>query len=1062
VLTINKRASISLLIAVLVIGRGGLTGLEAQTSNATVLGTVMDSSAGLIAGARVDVRNLDTGVSQSTVSDGQGRFRVPDLLVGNYDVQVSKAGFQTAVRKGIPLTIGSEVVADFTLKVGESQETITVEVDVAQVETTSAAVASLVSQTQLRELPLNGRNFEQLIELAPGVQTIPPVAAGGGGSRTFYGGQDNYSIAGSRPAGQAFLLDNTDIQGFFNHGAGSAATGSSLGVEAINEFQILTNTYSAQFGGTGAVINAASKSGTNNLHGSAYEFFRNSVMDARNFFDAGQIAPFHRNQFGGSVGGPIKKDKLFFFTNYEGLRQSLGQTSVAVVPDANAHNGILPGSPTPIPISATIAPILALYPLPNGPLFGNGTGIYKSVATQIQNENYVLARIDYQISSKDSLFARYVSDRGDQLLPFPASALSFWPELDHTKNQYFTVEERRLFSNNVLNSLRFGFVRTNESAKTATNTPALNFPGTGSLQNGLVNPGDGVSAAGASGTIPFTLVQNKFTVGDDLVWTHGAHSFKFGLAVARVQTNVAAPFNVGGDYIFPSLGGFFTDFAVVFLGMVPTSGFSTSRYFREIDLYPYIQDDWKVNSKLTLNLGLRYDYATNGVAVKEPLFAILDPLTSTGFTKVDHTLASNPNTKNFDPRIGLAYDPFNDHKTSIRAGFGIFHEQVAPRTYAPAYYLAPPSQSAFITPGGGTCGFPPIFPCFPKAFPNGPPLFTAFAGLDYRTDTSPYQIQYNLTVEREILRNTILSLGYLGSSGVHLFSERDQNPPQLLPCPGSATPAFGCDFGGTVVPNPRANPNFASLNNDAATSHSTYHSLQAAVNRRFTNNLQLQVSYTYSKCIDNGSVSSGLEQGAFEVQDPYQQALDRGRCTFDIRHNARINGVYAFPFRGNRLVEGWRVSEILSAYTGMPVTIQDAVGFDPVGLGGIEGDRPSYANPAPAGCHPNQILGSPDHWFNASCYMLNSPGQLGNIGRTTIDGPGLLNLDVALLKDTRIRENFGLQFRAEFFNVINRTNLGSPNNQVFGPGGVILPTAGQITTTATTSRQVQLALKLRF
>ena len=398
--------------------------LSAQSTTAIISGTITDASGAVVAGAKVNVKNVGTGITRSTVSNGQGRYRVPELLIGNYEVEASQAGFQSVVRKGITLTVGSEAVIDFSLPVGQSQQTVTVEAQASQVDTSSAAVATLVSSTQMNELPLNGRNFEQLLTLAPGVQTIP--ASGGG----FYGRQDNYSVAGSRPVGEAFLIDNQNLLSFFGHATGSGSAGTTLGLEAIAEFQTLTNTYSSQFGGNGAVVNAASKSGTNAFHGSIYEFLRNSAMDDRSPFDT-YIKPgntsanppeYRRNQFGGSFGGPIKKDKAFFFVNYEGLRAEQGVSSVTPnVPDVNAHQGYLPCSVAGaaftcntatnlafVGLPASIAPIMALFP--SVPASPTGLGSLTEVANNITHENYVLSRFDYNLSDKDSIFARYIRD----------------------------------------------------------------------------------------------------------------------------------------------------------------------------------------------------------------------------------------------------------------------------------------------------------------------------------------------------------------------------------------------------------------------------------------------------------------------------------------------------------------------------------------------------------------------------------------------------------------------------------------------------------------------------
>ncbi|HKV38970.1 MAG TPA: TonB-dependent receptor [Blastocatellia bacterium] len=1104
-----KRASICVLGASLLIIVAGVNGANAQVQTATISGTVTDSSGAVIPGATIQVKNAATGIIQTATADDQGRYRMADLPVGNYEVQASLAGFQTVLRQGIILTVGSQPVVDFSLPVGNTTESVTIVSQVSPVETQTSSVSSLVTQTQIRDLPLNGRNFEQLLTLGPGVQTVPQSAAGGGGSATFYGQETNYSVSGSRPVGQAFLLDNTDIQGFFEHGAGSAVTGNSLGIEAIREFQVLTNTYSAQFGGTGAVVNAVSRSGTNEWHGSGFEFLRNSVFDAKNFFDdpSSPIPSFRRNQFGGTLGGPVKTDKLFFFINYEGLRQSQGQTGRQFVPDANVHNGLLPcaarnnltgctastqdtsfGVPNPNnpnPDLAQIAKILPLYPLPNAaPAPGlpvgadlvdalgrrTGVGLFTSVANQIANENYVLGRIDYQLSGNDSLFGRYVLDRANQLIPFPLSLVNKWPEADNSANQYFTVEERRVFSPQVVNSARFSFVRTNERAGTAGETPALNLIGAG-RQDAAINATGAagpVTPIGANGTVPFFLVQNKFTVGDDISWVHGPHSLQAGAAIVRVQTNLSAPFNVGGNFTFGTLENFLNGTPASMLGMsAPTPDFSTNRYFREIDIFPYVQDDWKLTPRLTLNLGLRYDYATNATAVAVPLFAILNPLTSTGFTRVDHVLASNPNVHNFDPRIGLAWDPFGDHKTSIRAGFGIFHEPVAPRTYAPAYYLAPPSGATILVNLKLATGLP-FLPGLSLTNPYGlglPPgsaftvPYVAFAGINYHTDTSPYVMQYNLTIQREIGLGIVASAGYVGSSGVHLFSERDMNLTQGTAGGSGAIGSLTNPFSGKET-----NPNFSSLNGVAASSHSTYHSLQLALNRQFGKGLVLQGSYTWSKCIDDGSVSSGLEQGAFEVTDAHNQNYDRGPCAFNIGQSFRLSSVYALPFSGNRVVEGWQVSGILSATSGLPINIQTGFTFPTQSnLQGIQGDRPSYSGVS--GCNPSQVVGRADQWFNPACYVLQPFGTLGGVSRDSINGPGLFNLDMALLKQTRISEKLDTQFRFEIFNLPNHPNFGQPVNTLFSgsvSSPIPNPLAGRITSTSTPSRQMQFGLKLVF
>jgi hypothetical protein len=1138
----------------------GAKRLEAQAVTGTISGTVTDASGAVIAGANIEVKNIATGVTQTTVSNDQGRYSVPDLNISTYDVQASKQGFQTVVHKGVSISVGSQLIVDLSLPVGQTQQTVTVESMVSQVETESTAISSLVDESQMRDLPLNGRNFEQLVSLSPGV-----TPAGNGAGGALYGTGQNFSIAGARTEGEEFLLDYTNVSDFWNHQAGSGALGTSLGIEAIQEFSVLTNTYSAQFGGNGSVVNAVSKSGTNDIHGSAYEFLRNSALDSRNYFDleltpsgsyVGYKPQFRRNQFGGSLGGPVKKDKLFFFVNYEGLRQALGTSVPGVgIPMPYILNGWLPtsvvaaGGPLPpgctggtptMPAPTTGGPytyvpfgcgsaqsgaasdaqgILGLYskyeanaPAPGA--LGDLGGYFDTVtsATQVTGENYVLARMDYTLSSTDSLFGRYVSDRANNLLPFPGffgSTLPYWPEQDNTKNQYFTLEEKHLFSSNVVNEARFTFVRTYEASNTTQDTAPLEyFPG---RTNGLVVT-VGLGSVGANIELPDELVQNKFGGGDDIVWTRGAHTITFGAEVTRVQSNIYAPFEWGGFYLFLNLPELLEGSPFESYGVYPSpNSDQPNRYFREIDVTPYINDSWKLSSRLTLNLGVRYEYGTDPSGW--PLYSIQDvPSGDGGFTGSGHVFLTSPNRKNIDPRVGLAWDIFGDHKTSLRAGFGIFHDPVAPRTYASAYYFAPPFlfSGPIIFPG-----FPNMFagvspPPTPTAVPTGCPLpsttIYAFSttctsqddGVPYNTTTAPYQEQYNLNVQRQLGAGTVLTIGYVGSRGVHLFVQRDLNPQMTntspdgtgSPCIPTAANLSSCYFGAFVdgavysFAN-RVNNNYSFLNEAVPEGASSYNSLQINVVRHAARGVTMQASYTYSHCIDDESGTYGPEglneQGEL---DPFDPNLDKGNCNYDLRHNFVANIVYSLPFRGNRLVEGWQVSGIFTAQSGTPFTVTD--GFDQTGLNdNAQTPRPN----AVPGCDtynetrelsPSGIV--EPLWFNTSCFTLQPAGTLGYGLRNSLIGPRFINLDFALLKNTKITERVQAQFRAEFFNIANRTDFAAPDSALFsgscavgGPnctappgvttGGGGTPTVGVGFIAATipnSQREIQFGLKLIF
>lgn len=1133
-----SKAVLSAVLSALVMVLVCASGARAQNETGTILGTATDSSGAALVGAKVTATNGGTNVSQSTVADTAGRYRIPDLPVGTYNVQASQSGFQTVVHSNITLTVGANLVVDFSLPIGQVTQTVNVEGEVSRVETQTAAVSSLVTSTQMSQLPLNGRNYEQLLSLAPGVQTIKQayITGGGGGgiSSGFYGPSDTYSVAGSRPVGQVFLLDNQDLQGYWEKGAGSSITGNSLGVEAIQEFQLLTNTYSAQFGGTGAAMNAVSKSGTNTLHGSAYEYFRNSALDARDFFDGSKIPPFRRNQFGGSLGGPVKKDKAFFFVNYEALGSSLGITGNQFVPDSLARTGsvpcnTLPGQKPPslggtcspdtarssVTVSPTIAPYLNLYPdsgiscldlaapgakpiypagcqtVSAGPFAGyaSGNALVQTIASQPENENYILGRLDYTLGSKDSIFGRYISDTGYLFLPMPFASEPNWPARFNGGDQFFTTEEKHLVSATAINEVRFSFSRTNErSDQVFQSNPAtdpLQFY-LGATFNGqpAYNPGDredgnlivsgGTSSVGPGATARWHLIENKWTGGDDYFWTHGAHSLKVGLSVTRIQDNIAVG-REGGIFIFSSLPAFLGASPIQFQGEVnPHPGFTRTRYSRATEIFPYVQDDWKLTSNLTLNLGLRYDYETNPICVGEPCNAIVDPPTSTGFTQVHTVVANNPDTRNFDPRVGLAWDPFSDHKTSVRAGFGIFHEPLAARTYLNAYSQNPPSQTVVLAGPPAVGLFPQPASCTPQPSCLNPPFGTIYQ-IDYRSHKAPYEMQYNLTIQRDIGHNTVASLGYVGAQGVHLYNQRNLNTPVPMSAPAGGTPvptSTICTNSSCFFTGPLPNSHFLGLDSTAPTSHSTYNGLVASLTRQVSRNFQGQVSYTYSRCIDDGSASSGLEQASVEVLDAYNQRFDRAACIFNITHSLRVNGLYNLPFQGNRLVSGWQIAEILSTATGYPVNVTNGLLPQVSNTGGITSDRPNFI----AGCQPYAGQGQVPlgtkfvQWFNPGCYTPQPFGTLGNVGRNSLIGPGLLDLDFSIIKETRVTERLNAEFRAEFFNILNHTNLGQPAGAVFaGLGGANAATssyvagnAGLISTAATTSRQIQFAVKLVF
>jgi Carboxypeptidase regulatory-like domain len=1032
--------------------------LWGQAATATITGTIIDTTGAVVPGAAISAKNNGTGITRSTQSDNQGRYSLADLAIGDYDVQASKMGFRTLVKKNITLTVGAASVADFQLLVGSTSETVDVEANVSLVETETATLSSLVAESQMRELPLNGRNFEQLILLAPGALSYPA-----GGSSALVGRAATFSISGARPEGQAILLDGENLQDWWQRGSGANVSGTQLGVEAIAEFQTMTNTYGAQYGGNGSVVNAVSKSGTNGFHGSAFDFVRNSQMDARNFLDRRSPPPFRKNQYGGSIGGPIKKDKLFFFTNYEGIRQLLGGTSLVNVPDANARKGLVPCATATgytcdpstglaqVPVNPVVAPLLALYPAATAPL-GNGIGTTTTVANQIVHEDYVIARVDYSISSKDSVFVRYVSDVANAIFPTP---IPLWPVNDHNHNQFSTIQERHIFSPTLLNSFSFSFSRPRETETEPYTAPGNILEPFPTRQDVNISV-SGLTGLGANITNPFRFLENKFTAEDDLLWTKGSHNIHFGMHVRRHQINSFNYTYWNGQFTFPSLVAFLTGKPSL-VSMAPPGLAYGNRDFRDISLKPYVQDDWKVTRKLTVNVGVRYEYQTNPVEAHNNLSNVVNPPLGTGFTHVEHAFKDNPNTWNLDPRFGLAYDLKGDHKTSIRAGFGMFHDPAQTYVFFSGYVGTPPFLS-----------YNQQNPSFPVPFQTGnvaPPLPSLTFGADYLIHKTPYMMQYNLNIQRQIFNGSVLTVGYVGSRGVDLLSFRDYNPPVPVELPNGqlqfGNPATGISY-------PRINPAFGTLVLTNPSSSSHYNSLQMSWNNRFSSRFIGNLSYVYSHCTDGAYTYGGLggNNGTSSWTNPYDGSRERGNCGFDIRHNLSVNIVYMLPFKGNRLVEGWQLSGIELWHTGVPMSV------------GIGYDRALLSNAFSSQC-PDVIAGcdetagqSPAHWFNRSCFTLPAPGTVGNLGKNTVTAPGYVSTDFSLSKDTRIFERLNTQFRAEVFNIFNHANFGIPALNAFTAVGGLTgsPTglhgnaanSGQVTSIVGTSRQIQLALKFLF
>ncbi|HET9833120.1 MAG TPA: TonB-dependent receptor [Vicinamibacterales bacterium] len=1035
---------------------------DAQAVRGTVLGTITDKTGAVLPGVTVAVTNTETGVMQNTLSDAQGHYSVSDLQPGTYSVESSLTGFQKIIREGIRVVVGAQVPVDFSLGPSAVSETVTVSAAAPVVDTVSAALGTVVEQKQMTELPLADRSYSRLIVLAPGANEVPPATAGGQ-FQQFFGRQPQYTVSGARPEGQVFLMDNTNVQNYWNRGSGSGQLGTTLGVDAIAEYQVLTNTYSAQFGGNGVAINAITKSGTNQFHGSIFEYYRNNKLDASNFFDQllGRPDPtFNKNQFGVSQGGPLVKNKAFYFFNYEGLRQTLGTTQVITVPDGNARGGVVNG--VRVGVSPVIAPVLALYPLPtrqSAAQAAQGVGQTDVTNSVAGHENYFVGRVDYTITNRTSLFARYTGDVASVAEPNSGSPIPLWNSNDETGNHYVTAELRHVLRPSLLSSLRVGVTRTQEAAtRTDLDNGLLTFfPG---RLDGTVAAGSGIVGLGGNQVLPFTQRQTRFVIADDIAWTASGHTLKVGFEYERQQTFVNLPLFGDGAWTFPSLTAFLQNQPSLFLGALPGQN-DAARNIDEWRLTTYAQDEWRLGQRVTLNLGLRYDPRGNPTLDKGQ--TLVSGVTSTGFTSVTQAFAHNPTLNNWEPRLGIAFDPANDHRTAIRAGYGIFHSTITANRLGPAYGVNPPfaigAQVRIPIPGI------PV-PVFPTPNPSASQI-SLMQGLDYDVQSEPRLQQWNVNIQRELAANTSVTLAYVGSHGDHLQQQRDTNPvlPRTL---ADGTLVYGSRAGAQTVSNARLNPVFAALTSGNTIAESSYQSFQAALNRRFEHGIQSQISYTLSRCRDTSSGNS-LFEGGQVATNPYDLGYDYGPCQIDRTHNLRASAVYQLPFQANRLVDGWQVSAIVTAVSGAPFT--PAIGFDQSGLQ-TAGQRPNLAGGRSldnivTGGTVDATCGCITQYFDPTAFTLPAAGTLGtSVGRNSLRGPGLFTVDLGVSKNVAFAaRGTYVQLRLEVFNLFNRVNYGGPNPTIFiaTADGTAAPnpTAGQITT-ALAPRQVQLAVKLVF
>jgi hypothetical protein len=1058
---------------------------HAQLAGANLSGVVSDESGAAVAGAKVSIKNLANGDVREVSTNADGLYSAPNLAPAPYEVTVTATGFGAETQKGLTLTVGAQQALDFKLKVGQLTQEVQVDAAATTVETSTSAVSATVEQKTVVELPLNGRDWTQLATLQPGVISVRAQASNAStANRGNRGFGNQLSDSGHRPNENTYRIDGININDYSNGSPGSVL-GASLGVDAIQEFNVVTTNYTAEYGRTsGAVLNAITKSGTNDLHGSAYLFDRDKIFDAKPFFSQVK-GPFRRVQFGGSAGAPIVKDKTFIFGDYEGVRQTKSQSADVTVPSANARLGIFANGDVKAP-DPNIVRLLALYPLPSNANTNGDIATYGTAGSQTIVEDYFTIRADHKISDKDSLNGSYFFDKAPQNLP---DALNNVVHQVFTKRQMIGVTESHIFSPALANIARIGFNRVVGLVNTPVQAinPAAADPTLG-VTAGLFAPlmkVAGLTAAGGLGN-PSLFVHhyNSYQAYDDVFLTQGKHAMKFGFAFERMQYDVLSKLNRNGIFgTYPNVESFITNQPVKLALLDPSVQQEVGS--RDSLFAGYIQDDWRVKSNFTLNLGLRYEMLTlpteahNGFGVINQLnapfvlggcAALIKPNNTPGCTVPVHNMwRTNPTTRNFAPRVGFSWDPFKDGKTAVRAGFGMFDILPLPYVYTIGDSLTVP----FAKQLSGTGTYHPNFD--PATLGN-----TALSRYIEQNPKRSYALNWNLNIQREITPHISAMIGYVGSHSLHdAFTEDDANqvnPNSAVPvrlingvltwpvCAPGTGPGTGksCNSGA-----PTGDPNVGAIRPIFFDGSSIYHGLQSQLQVKGLHGFQGQLSYTWGKCRDDGS---GAQLGdPFLTSVPsliyFDRQNRRGPCDFDIRENLSINTLYAIPGpKTDSAVKwvtgGWQVGAIVTASTGVPFTVVTSTDD----LGQNSTDFWSFPNRVP-GCnvYNSNFKSDPAHvYLNTNCFtpLTVTPNGpiLGNNGRNSLIGPGLVNVDFILIKDTHITERLNLQFRAEFFNVLNHPNFQAPN---IDAGTSTLPSV-TISQTTTEGRDIQFGLKLIF
>jgi hypothetical protein len=1033
---------------------------------------VKDSSGAILPGTKVTVVNDGTGISRIVTSSDSGSYTVPLLSLGSYRVTASHDGFKTEIRQGIVLTVGREAIVDFSLSVGTVTQSVEVTGEASLVEATSGSLGSLVDDRTMQALPLNGRSYDQLAELQPGVTRSSPGVFSN--TSYTYGSGERFSVGGQRTYTNSFLMDGTNINDQGN-GTPGGANGLNLGMDTMQEFKIFTSSYKAEYGyATGSVTSVATRSGTNGYHGTAFEYIRNSVLDTRNYFDTSStVPPFRRNQFGGSLGGPIAKDKTFFFGGYEGLRQGQETTQIATVPTVLARQGTLPYGT--YPVNPVIVPYLNLYPLPNGRDFGDGTAQFISAPNQISNGTNVMGRVDHQFNTKMGVFARYILDQDvfDVPLNIPGEVAD-----SSSRRQYFTSQVNSVLSQDLFNNFRFAFNRTRSDYNELflpANNPANQLSFVPGQPIGAINVGGGTQAGVsrtiavmgfASGNGNIDWAYNIFELADDLTRVSGRHTFRFGIDFQRMQDNYSQPSQLRGTYTFTNLTTFLAATPSVFQADSPF-GANPHWGLRQFLYGLYGQDDWKVSNRFSVNLGFRWETTTNPIDANGRM-AILPSIASASTTPSNYFVTVGK--LNFEPRLGLAWQMDNSGKTVLRFGGGIYHNLIYPWLYS-QYTQVPPYFSILSENN----------PIFPNGYTT---LNTGLVALKIELphQMTPTVYQFNSSFQREIFSHTVLQLDYAGNVGNHLQMGREADTATPTFCSSSGNCPAGIPNGDVYYPagSPRLNPAWAGERVYYNEANSSYNSGTATIRRQFSSGIEGEFFYTYSKALDliTAVNTADSQRSGNAIMNPWNPKVDWGLSDYDSKNDFGFNATLPSPLHVDSrafgpLINHWTLDVLGTFDTGLPFSARlttsvsrddSSILVERPNLNAGFSNNPIHGTTGAActGIPAGQRLGGATMYFNPCAFANPTAGTYGDVGRNTIVGPPLKDLDLALEKIFRPTEKLNVTFRAEAFNSLNYANFGLPSVSALNAQGAPNASAGVITYTVTSSRQLQFALRFGF